>query len=125
MDSENDATERHTITDIIRSRDHRVSWLMGQVLVDLPYNRAALREAVAVPDVKTRRELAYRYRAIRFHSAENSHNIGSSETLTGKPRTRMLFASANIFVITGYMCVSIYDLFFFYMEVLIISLGVQ
>eukprot|EP01113_Clastostelium_recurvatum_P014240 TRINITY_DN1772_c0_g1_i1.p1 TRINITY_DN1772_c0_g1~~TRINITY_DN1772_c0_g1_i1.p1 ORF type:complete len:2798 (+),score=717.51 TRINITY_DN1772_c0_g1_i1:242-8635(+) len=60
LDRERSVEVREKLSEIIKFRDHRASWLQGQLLVDLPYSRAALREAVSVHDIKTRREMAYR-----------------------------------------------------------------
>ncbi|MBI1953260.1 MAG: NTP transferase domain-containing protein [Candidatus Omnitrophica bacterium] len=45
---------------VIRHRDKKVSWLMGQLLVDLPYNRAAFRKAMEIQNVPARRAAAYK-----------------------------------------------------------------
>ncbi len=57
--TEGDPGRRDLLLRTIHHRDRVVSWLMGQVRVDLPYSRDALREVVREPDLDHRREEAY------------------------------------------------------------------
>ncbi|MBI3615282.1 MAG: hypothetical protein HY211_02075 [Candidatus Omnitrophica bacterium] len=59
LNEEPSSSARGQITAIRNYRDKWVSWLMGQLLIDLPYDRIAFRQAMEEGNVDARRRAAY------------------------------------------------------------------
>lgn len=77
--AEGDPDKRALFQRTVHHRDRMVSWLMGQVRIDLPYDRRALREAATDEDrtLDERRQAAYEVvgRYDKAVEAENARRV--------------------------------------------------
>eukprot|EP01133_Synstelium_polycarpum_P013849 gene13849-16329_t len=72
------STERGEALLALRDRrDSRVSWYLGHILIDLPYDRTAMRRALEIEDTTARRDASYQVvrAADAVVEAENARRV--------------------------------------------------
>lgn len=80
-EQETEEAERASLAAVVNHRDKMVSWLMGQQMIDLPYDRLAMREAMRTAERNVEAGRAQAYEAVRRFDPsverENAERVGT------------------------------------------------
>ncbi|MCM8812158.1 MAG: hypothetical protein NC910_03795 [Candidatus Omnitrophica bacterium] len=79
LDGEPDAQQQGRMLAVRNHRDRWVSWMMGQTMVDLPYDRLAFRRAMEIQNVEEKRQASYQVirNFDRDVEADNARRVGA------------------------------------------------